>query len=744
MSTLPLHRIPAVFVSLVVVVLSCWSCSQEPDGKTKSQTSKRDALTIDQPEDLDRQIEKLCGGAHTKVVWAWHQGGRQTDTYAVGRKHVLAGIDTRDHRGARVILSEKGNYSRPMISPDGEWIVYTDKNVDRNEKTGIKKYDPVIYRVDWDGQRGAELAKGYAVDVWIEPETETQWVYAIRDLDPSTAAAISGKHLFRFKLDDPTQSEVVFDKRSLTPDNFQLSKLGDKVGALLPWPEAGILDLKTGAVVKTENGCWTSTAPDESGITWVFDGQHRHLRMFTPDGERSWSVDLSKVNEVDGKEVYHPRWSNHAQYFAITGPYIKAKSGENVISKGGEDAEIILCKFNKDYDGVERSLRLTNNSTGDFFPDLWISTGDTSYVSLPEPEEPLPEPEKIPWPASEDGLVFKWENGRTENSVPGKDGERRICRVEAKGLARFGSGYSMTIDGGYFVADAASSEAIAEACAASGEVTIEAMINERMWADFSKLSTRILGYTMGDGFAFGIYRVQHSLTAQLRLGKDGDSAEYNVPLGPVHIENDRPFQLVITVRGDVVSLYIDGFFLDDFSQTRKTTQGWKSGSLVIGDPEPVNAAGWEAEVSGIAIYDRAFYADEVKENYFGVQQRVSQRERRNKVRLMGRLVEATPLPTPESIDTYRRALVDYTYEVVDVKSGIYRNSRIVVLHWAVLDGKPAPGVPRKIGQTYELLVEPAEHHPQLRSERTESGTSEIDLPLYYDPTTPGIEPKTDD
>ena len=275
-------------------------------------------------------------------------------------------------------------------------------------------------------------------------------------------------------------------------------------------------------------------------------------------------------------------------------------------------------------------------------------------------------------------------------------------------------------------------------------MTIEALITERMWSDSSKLSTRILGYNMEDGFAFGIYRVQHGLTAQLRLGKNGDSAEYNVPLGPVHIENDRPFQLVITVREGIVSLYIDGFFLTDFPQTRKTTQGWKSGSLVIGDPEPVNADGWEAEVSGIAIYDRAFSADEVKENYFGVQQRVSQRERRKKVRLMGRLIEATPLPTPESIDAYRRALVDYTYEVVDVKSGIYRNSRIVVLHWAVLDGKPAPGVPRKVGQTYELLVEPAELHPQLRSERTESGTSEMDLPLYYDPTTPGIEPKTDD
>ncbi|MCB1096047.1 MAG: hypothetical protein KDN22_10775 [Verrucomicrobiae bacterium] len=742
MCTLSLHRIPAVSVCLLVALL-CWSCSHESEGDNKKKTSKRDALTIDQPDDLDRQIEKLTGGAPTKVVWAWHQGGESTDTYSVGRKHVLAGIDTRDHRGARVILSEEGNYSRPMISPDGEWIVFTDKNVDRNEKTGKKKYEPAIYKVDWNGRKSAELAKGYAVDVWSDPETEIQWVYALRDLDSSAAAAISGTHLFRFKLDDPSQSEIVFDKRSLSPDNFQLSKNGDKAGALLPWPEAGVLDLKSGEVVKTENGCWTSTAPDESGITWVFDGQHRHLRMFTPDGQRSWSVDLSKIDVVNGHEVYHPRWSNHAQYFAITGPYIKAKKGENVISKGGEDAEIILCRFNKDYDGVDRSLRITNNSTGDFFPDLWVSTGDMSYVSLPEPEEPAPEPEKIPWPATEDGLVFKWENGRLENSVPGKDGERRICRVEAKGLARFGSSYSMTIDGGYFVADDASSVAIAEACAASGEVTIEALITERMWGDFSNLSTRILGYTMGEDFAFGVYRVQHSLTAQIRLGADGDSAEYNVPLGPLHIENDRPFQLVLTVRDDNVSLYVDGFFLSDFQQTRKSTHGWKPGSFVIGDPEPINADGWEAEVSGIAIYDRAFYADEVKENYLGVQQRVSQRARPKKVRLVGRLVEATPLPTPESIDTYRRALVDYTYDVVEVKSGTYRNGRIVVLHWAVLDGKPAPGVPRKIGQTYEMLVEAAEGHPQLRSERTESGTSEFDLPLYYDPSTPGAKFKID-
>lgn len=741
MSTSMLHAIFRGILTLFLALLFA-GCDKESDTAGKSSKKKRDKgrLTIEQPDDLHRQVEKLTGGAQTKIVWAWHQGSETTDTYAVGRKHVLAGMDTRDGRGARVILAEEGNYSRPMISPDGDWIVYTDKNVDRNPKTGLKKYAPVIYRLDWNGEQLTEIGKGYAVDVWEDPESQVQWVYAIRDLESSSAAAIEGKHLYRFQLDDPAQSEVVWDKRALSPDNFQLSREGDKIGALLPWPEAGVLDLKTGEVVKTENGCWTSTAPDESGVSWVFDGQHRNLRMFMPDGERSWSVDLSKIDVVGGHEVYHPRWSNHAKYFAITGPYIKAKKGQNVISKGGEDAEIILCKFNDAYDAVEDSLRLTTNKTGDFFPDLWVSTGDMSYVSIPEPVDPAPERKIVPWPDSEEGLVFKWENARSENSVPMANGERRICRVTAKGLARFSSSYGMRVDGGHFVADEESAVAIANACAASGEFTIEALITERTLGANPDLSTRLLGYSMGDGFAFAVYRIGNVLSAQFTLGTDGASAEYNVPLGPVRIEENRPFQLVLAVKGDKVFYYVDGVFISEFDHTRESTRGWKSGQFVIGDPDEGNAKSWEGEVEAIAIYDRALTEKDVKANYFGAQSKMSQRMPKKKIRLLGRLVEATPLPTPESIDTYRRALVDYTYDVVNVKSGRYQQPRMVVLHWAVLDGKPAPGVPRKVGDTYELLVEKTENHPQLRSERTESGTSEFDLPLYYDTTTPGSDP----
>lgn len=743
-ANLPRASSVATLALAAALVCACGSATEESGKDDRKRRQREEKLRIEQPEDLARQLEQLSGGAQTKLVWMWHQNTGNTDTYAVGRSHVLAGIDTRDGLGARVILAQQGNYARPMITPDGGAIVYTDKNVDRDATTGVKRYRPVIHRVDWKGENVTALADGYAVDVWIDPETEVQWVYAIRDIKTSAAAAVEGEHLFRFRLDDPGQSEVVWEKTPVTPDNFQLSRSGGIVGALLPWPEAGILDLDRGEFHKTEDGCWASTAPDDSGVTWVFDGQHRNLRMFTKDRQRSWSIDLGKMAPIGGHEVYHPRWSNHAQYFAITGPYIKATEGENVISKGGEDAEVFLCKFNKAYDGVEASVRLTNNGTGDFYPDAWISTGDMSIVSLPEPEDPRPQVEKIPWPPSEEGLVFKWENAREENAVPGADGERRICRVQAHGLARYGPDHGMSIDGGYFVADNASNAAIAEACAASGEVTFEAIITETMYGDFSKLSTRILGYTMGDELALGIYRVQHSLTLQVLLGKGADAREYSVPLGAFHIENDRPFHLVVTVRGDTVSYYVDGFFIEALPQTRSSAAGWRPGQLVMGDPEPINAERWDAEVSGVAIYDRALDTAEVKSSYLGVQQKVGRRPHRTKVRLRARLVEATPLPTPESIDTYQRALVDYTYEVLDIVSGRYKHPKMVVLHWAVLDRKPAPGVPRKVGDIYELVVEPVERHPQLRSERTESGTSEFDLPLYYDATTPGSDPAIGD
>ena len=107
-----------------------------------------------------------------------------------------------------------------------------------------------------------------------------------------------------------------------------------------------------------------------------------------------------------------------------------------------------------------------------------------------------------------------------------------------------------------------------------------------------------------------------------------------------------------------------------------------------------------------------------------------------RLKLRGRLIESAGMPTVESLDTYRRALIDCRYQVEEVVEGDYREREIVVWHWAILDRRQVRGMPRTAGDVYDLEVELADGHPQLAGERR-SQTSELNfLDPYYDVSTP--------
>ena len=118
-------------------------------------------------------------------------------------------------------------------------------------------------------------------------------------------------------------------------------------------------------------------APDDSYVFWIFDGAHRNLTLHSPEDGMRWTVPIDRAPGVDGYEVYHPRWSNHARYMMMTGPY-KIGGGGNRIRGGGEGVEIHLGRFSDDLGRIESWCRVTNNEKGDFQPDVWIESGDAS------------------------------------------------------------------------------------------------------------------------------------------------------------------------------------------------------------------------------------------------------------------------------------------------------------------------------------------------------------------------------
>ncbi len=87
-------------------------------------------------------------GVPTRAVWAQAEG---SDPITRSEDLVLMGFDTEDGRGERVILGERGNYTKPLITPGGDRIVFT------------RRQSQDIFIVDWEGSEPRHLADGFAL-----------------------------------------------------------------------------------------------------------------------------------------------------------------------------------------------------------------------------------------------------------------------------------------------------------------------------------------------------------------------------------------------------------------------------------------------------------------------------------------------------------------------------------------------------------------------------------------------------
>ena len=78
-------------------------------------------------------------------------------------------------------------------------------------------------------------------------------------------------------------------------------------------------------------------------------------------------------------------------------------------------------------------------------------------------------------------------------------------------------------------------------------------------------------------------------------------------------------------------------------------------------------------------------------------------------------------------------MVMYAY---DLQSQTKNNSlpqRLQVLHWGTLDYEVQTHITeRKIGESYELFLEAAQEHEQLRQEQINSSNEDLLLPRFYD------------
>jgi len=226
-------------------------------------------------------------GAHARVVWVQDIGDNR-DTFARGERLKLVGFDTDDGRDERDIVPAISNFAQPMMTPKGTRVVFSNTI----EKTA--------YIVNWDGTGLRPLVKGVAADVWIDPRTGVEWVYV-----QAGAGDIGGSYkqnpIWRCQIDKPRVQELAWNKSQVDIvrfSNFQLSADGTRAGGAFPWNECGVANLLAGTWEILGRGCWASLAPDNSYLFWHFDGPHRNVFIYTPDGLRNWKVAINTAPGV--------------------------------------------------------------------------------------------------------------------------------------------------------------------------------------------------------------------------------------------------------------------------------------------------------------------------------------------------------------------------------------------------------------------------------------------------------------
>ncbi len=352
----------------LVYLAACSAATPEVDrAPTRPVTTVATAQPADQLNRPDA-VEALTGG-WTRAVWI-RDLGDGTDILGFGDQVLVMGFDTSDQEGERAIVGTPGSYAKPLITPRGDRVVYTDR---REQSVRV---------VGWSGADDRRLLDGFPLAVWVAPDTGIEWVYVGTDpkgTDPESYGAVH-----RHQLDQPEIAELVWNKRAVSGDSFQLSRDGRLAGALARWPDAGVLELPNGEWRQLGDGCWTGLASDDSHLFWIFDGQHRNLTIIDTDAkeDRRWTVNINGAPGIDGFEVYHPRWSNHPRFLIMTGPYAVG-GNDNKIRDGGHGVEVHIGRFSPDHTRVEAWVQVTTNDAADFYPDVWIDPAAVVPASTP-------------------------------------------------------------------------------------------------------------------------------------------------------------------------------------------------------------------------------------------------------------------------------------------------------------------------------------------------------------------------
>lgn len=645
-------------------------------------------------------------GQHTRIVWVQDQGNG-ADTFARSKNLALYGYDSRDGKGERRLLEDTRNYFKPIFTPDGKKIIYSDRR------------DRQMYLFDWETGKVKSLGAGVAVAVWKDTEKSfffkksTIWVYCFAGLQPENKYGTS-QPLYRFPLGKPKKKELVWNKTNMAWSNVQLSRDGKIIGGLFPWPHGGILKTDSKEFTRLGRGCWTSLSPDNSKLLWIFDGLHRNLQFHNVTTAENWKVNINSAPGIGGFEVYHPRWSNHPRYFVMTGPYKKGEGG-NKIEGGGENVEIYLGRFDDKVQKVEDWFTLTSNRRADFYPDVWVASGEKYNLFSKSAGSEVKKVARI-WPQNSKNMLFVWENMKASNQLSESSPIGFYqCNIALRGKALFSRDLSLETSGGWGETGDAGKK-FGTALASSGKAAVELFVVPK------KEQNGTLFVLKGSGGSGLLVRQEQD---SLVVSNSSNSIK------GAHVAWSNVFNageathIVLHIAAGTVEAVKNGKSLG-VQKISFDFNSFTDSELILGD----KSGAWQGTISHVGLYQSLLSKEQLQNNSDYAFKKHKERKAVTPLVVEARLAEATEIPAPDSIGAYRRALVVNSYDVLKVVNGNYEDKKIVVAEWAVLDRQ----VIKKYAdepQVERLVLETFDDHPELEGERQMMDIFEPDLTMYY-------------
>jgi hypothetical protein len=655
-----------------------------------------------------------AAGAQGFVVWESNRSGEfriwRQDLAGGKPRPISADEPGRDHCCAR-------------LSPNGSRLVYLSL------PGGAARYGPqagVLRLVDADGGRDRQLvaaARHYGehrAAVWWG---EDDLVYidernATRELRLSTGAT----------------SELVAPPgpgASVAGEGWLLSPGGRIASGNTPT----FSDFEPGKGVRLRpslGGCQPAFSNDGRWAVWSA-GAGGPIDLLDLATRKSWTV-LEKGDPhlpAERGYVYFPMLSNDATLLAVG-----ASPGEHDHFRADYDIYVLELDPAKLVPGAA-AIAVAPHPGVDRFPDLYrparpalvAKVGTATPASAgsriaAEADSAAPAAATGATP-SRRGLQFLWQAADRENRTNDKAASELL---QPRGLAWIDRHRALALGGGSFAAGDASARRLAEALVAKHQLTVSLLLTPASLREVGPI------VALSDGPRARDFVLRQEGARIVFTLRTSDSPKDGNPIEVARLTGTAPTHLLMAFSPGRLESFVDGVRAD-FAPQPLAVPGdlfpWRPHALTFG-AEGQGAERWNGTLSEIAVWNRPLDAAEAANEAARVRRLVAARPAAARSVVEVRLRALSPVPSLAQISPYREALAVDEVELLRTISGPAPGAReLRVARWAIVDGQTLP--PRRVGESYRLVVEPFSSQPQLASyflaDRLPAAPS---LPLLFD------------